>query len=464
MRPSCYLNTVEIGDGNSLLYNGFSMCIDVVPSEIARRLASSKDGGDISFLTPAEIEHLAKRGHLTSLTVEGEQEELRKLAHAIAKRDIESNRQPLSGRMVTFILTYQCNLSCAYCFQNSVRESSTHALMSKAFVDEFFRNYLDELFPDTPKNRLRFILFGGEPLLPGNRGTIERILRYAKEHGIVVSTATNALLLPNMLDLTGPEKGKINNVQVTLDGERMFHDETRVTPSGAPTFERTMRALHHLINAEAKAIVRVHLHPDRLESTRELVEYLEREKILGHANVEIYFAPVHSFHTKDISRPELDIFSRLFEYVALRQKKPPIQNFDFLEQIMNVKNIKNRAQPRYCAVSTGSHYAVDPLGDIYECLEEAGDREKRIGTLSGGKIESFALREVYKGRYLTNMPECLKCSVALLCGGGCISRTRTQGGSVFDRFCLQNKLFVGQTLRACFMLNQAGKSGTGLDR
>ena len=105
-------------------------------------------------------------------------------------------------------------------------------------MDDFLCNHLDELYPDTPKHRLRFILFGGEPLLPGNRGTIERILRYAKEHGIVVSTATNAVLLPRMLDLTGQEAGKIQNVQVTLDGEQVFHDQSRVTPSGAPTLKR----------------------------------------------------------------------------------------------------------------------------------------------------------------------------------------------------------------------------------
>ncbi len=200
-------------------------------------------------------------------------------------------------------------------------------------------------------------------MLPGNRGTIERILGYAKEHGNVVSTSTNAFLLPEMLDLIGPEKGKINNVQVTLDGEQVFHDEKRVSQSGAPTFERTISALRHIINAEANANVRIHLHPDRLESARALVEYLDQEKILGHNNVEIYFAPVHSFHAKDISPSDFNLFSRLFQHVALRQKKPPIQNFDLLEQIMNMKTLKNWSQPRYCAVSTGLHYAVDPLGD-----------------------------------------------------------------------------------------------------
>ncbi|MCE5333343.1 MAG: radical SAM protein [Desulfobacteraceae bacterium] len=454
MRPSCYLNAVEIGDGNSLLYNGFSMCIDILPTEIATRLVASSEGGALSFLTPAEREHLAKRGHLTRKTVKGEREAIGKLARAIAERDLDRNRQPDIGRILTFILTYKCNLSCTYCFQSRVRKASHLPSMSEAFVEGFFDKHLDSLFPNAAKDRLRFILFGGEPMLPGNRLTIERILRYAKEHGIVVSTTTNGVMLPRMLDLIGAARGKINSVQVTLDGGRRFHDENRVTRSGAPTFEKTVRALSHVVSAGARAIVRIHLHPGRLEAARVLIEYLEREKILGHDSVEVYFAPVHAFHAGELSSSDSDVFSALFQHVALIQKKPPIQNFDFLEQMMNVRTIENWSQPRYCAVSTGLHYAVDPLGDIYECLEEAGFKDRRVGTLAGGELEFFELRDIYRKRYLENMPECLQCSIALFCGGGCISRTRTHGGSAVKNFCLQNKLFVAQTLRSCYLVQQ----------
>jgi uncharacterized protein len=456
-RPSCYLNYIDIGDGNALLYNGFSACIDVVPSEIAHLLATCREGGDLSFLVPAEKEHLLKRGHLTNLTMEGEQEQMGKLTRAIAKRDIESNMQPFTERMVSFILTYRCNLSCAYCYQDDVRQTAGLASMTEAFVDDFFRVYLDKLFPHTARNKLRFILFGGEPLLPGNRGTIERILGYAKKYGATVSTATNAVMLPAMRDLIGPEAGKIQNVQITLDGEQMFHDRTRIPESGAPTFEDMINAISELIEAKAHANIRIHLHPNGLESTRALVEYLDHQGILGNGNVEVYFAPLHSFHAVNISPSDLDTFSELFHYVTLRQKHPPIQNFDFLKEIMDVKTAGNWSQPRYCAVSAGLHFAVDPSGDIYECLEEAGHKQRRVGTLSGGEVEYSELRETYKGRYLANMPGCLKCPIALFCGGGCISQVRTQGGSVSAQFCAQNKVFVGQTLKACFLLKQAGK-------
>ncbi len=461
MRPSSYLNTVEIGDGNSLLYNGFTMCMDVVPSAVARRLIPAADVGDIPFLSPAEKEHLAKRGHLTPLTVKDEQEEMGRLAAAIAKRDLELNRQPVSGRLLTFVLTYQCNLSCAYCYQNPVRDHSAASAMTVAFVDDFFRVYLDKLFPGIQREKLRFILFGGEPFLPGNRSTIERILSYAKEHAIVVSTATNAVLLPGMVDLIGPEAGKIKNVQVTLDGGQGFHDETRISRSGDPTFQRTISALRHVIGADAKAIVRIHLHPDGFEAARVLIDYLDEEKILGHPNVEVYFAPVHSFHTKDMSRSDQDIFSGLFQFVALKQGKPPVQNFDFLDRIMDAKTARNWSQPRYCAVSAGLHRAVDGRGDVYECLEEAGFKERRIGILSQGEIEHLELGEVYKKRYLANMPECLECSIALFCGGGCISQTRTRGGACSRQFCAQNKVFVGETLKAYFLLRREVKAQVG---
>jgi radical SAM protein with 4Fe4S-binding SPASM domain len=218
-----------------------------------------------------------------------------------------------------------------------------------------------------------------------------------------------------------------------------------------------------LTKARANASIRIHLHPGELETARELVGYLERESILGHDNVEIYFAPIHAFHTKDISPSDFDIFSTLFQYVALKQNHPPIQNFDILEQIMNVKTMRNWSQPRYCVVSTGLHCAVDPLGDIYECLEEAGYKERRIGTFSGGEIEYFGLREEYRRRYLANTPECLRCSIALYCGGGCISQTRTQGGSLSNHFCQQNKVFVGQTLKSCFLLKRREVTATSVD-
>jgi uncharacterized protein len=425
---------------------------------VARQLISGKGWRDFSFLSPDEVLHLVNRGHLTELTVACEQEEFRKLAEHILKANEASNKRKNGKRAIAFILTYKCNLSCAYCYQNELRKNENTPSMDEAFVDEFFRLYLNKLFPRCHKKNMGFLLFGGEPLLPGNRGAIERILRYAKKHGVAVSTSTNAVMLPNMLDLIGPDAGKIQNVQVTLDGGQVFHDETRIPQSGAPTFEDVIRSIRELIKAKAQAIIRIHLHPDRLESTRALAEYLDREGILGHDHVYAYFAPINSFDGRRVSPSYFEQFSGLFQHVTFKQNSPPSSFARSLARIMDENGVKSRFKSRYCSVGADLLRVVDSLGDIYDCWEEAGNKARRIATLTGGGVRYFKLRDTYERRHILNMHECLKCSIALFCGGGCMSQARLQRGSIFKPICRQNKEFVGQTLRSYFLLNRAGKT------
>ena len=105
---------------------------------------------------------------------------------------------------------------------------------------------------------------------------------------------------------------------------------------------------------------------------------------------------------------------------------------------------------------------VDSLGDVYDCYEEAGNKARRIAKLADGEVRHFKLGDTYRRRHILNMPECLKCSIALYCGGGCMSRARQQRGSIFKPVCQQNKEFVGQTLKAYYLLNQAGKTGAAM--
>lgn len=458
LRTSSYLNAVDVGGGVALLYNGFTSRIDLVPSDVARQLISDKGRRDFSFLLPGEAQHLLNRGHLTELTAEHEQEEFRKLAEHILNVNEKFRQRKNINRAIAFILTYKCNLACSYCYQSELRKNEKIPPMSEALVDRFFLLYFNKLFPRCHKKSINFQLFGGEPLLPGNRTAIERILHYAKKYGSLVSTATNAVMLPKMLDLVGPEKGKIQNVQVTLDGERLFHDELRVTQSGAPTFEEIIRSLRELIKVKTNTSIRIHLHPNRIESTRELVEYLEGEGILGHDHVDAYFAPISSFDDEEPSRLYREELSRLFQRVALLQNGPPSLFARGLAGILEPVAVKSPLKSRYCAVGTALLRIVDSLGDVYDCYEEAGNRARRIAKLADEEVKYFRLNNTYAKRHILNLPQCLKCSIALFCGGGCMSQARLQHGSIFKPFCQQNKEFVKQTLKACFLLQRAGKS------
>jgi hypothetical protein len=45
------------------------------------------------------------------------------------------------------------------------------------------------------------------------------------------------------------------------------------------------------------------------------------------------------------------------------------------------------------------------------------------------------LKESYHNRHLLNLPECIRCSAALFCGGGCLSEARIQKGTIFTSYC-----------------------------
>ena len=430
---------------------------------MARRLIGDNGFRDFSFLSPDEVLHLIGRGHLTSLPAKLEHQQFKQLAERVltAKQELKDREE--SNRTIAFILTYQCNLSCAYCYQNELRKHENLPVMDESFVDEFFHVYLDQLFPNNSKYKMNFLLFGGEPLLPGNRATIERILQYAKKYGAEVSTSTNAVALPQMLDLIGAEDGKIRNVQVTLDGEQAFHDGRRVPRSGAPTFDMTIHSLRELIRVKARAIVRIHLHPDGLDSTRTLVEYLDREGILGNDHVHAYFAPINSFDVSDIPPSYFECFSELFQRVALLQKSPPSSFARRFAGMLDAVPTSGQLKPRYCSAGSGLFRVVDARGDVYDCYEEAGNRARRTAKLFGGVVKYFKLKESYERRHILNMPQCLKCSIALYCGGGCMTQARLQNGSIFKPLCRQNKQFVAETLKAYYLLKRAGITGTGAE-
>ena len=306
IRNSSYMNYVNIGDGTSLLFSGISLCMDLVPKNYLESMMKN----DYSLLSNEEKDHLVNRGHLTTLSRKQELDAFKKQARFILNKNAESMKKK-QQTLLCFVLTYNCNLSCKYCYQKKLSNKLHIPRMSTEFTNKILTQYLPKLFPKVSRNNnISFILFGGEPLLPSNRESILCILRYAKKHSVKVSTATNAIHVPQMIDLFGREYGKIQNVQVTLDGDRSYHNSQRIPSSGKPTFDNMISAIRMLKKTNVNVLVRVHTHPKRMNSTRQLVKYLDKEKIIDD-NIKIYFSPLNSF--QNCSKEDISTFRNIFE-------------------------------------------------------------------------------------------------------------------------------------------------------
>jgi len=185
-----------------------------------------------------------------------------------------------------------------------------------------------------------------------------------------------------------------------------------------------------------------------MKSTRRLIEYLDKEKITG-GNVDLYFAPLNEF--TNCSTEDTSEFRNIFEKFSRKTGTLPSSVESLLRPLIEMQEEKLLPKTHFCAAGSDIVRIIDPLGDLYDCYEDAGNQERRIGSFSNGKVRFFPAKQTYSARHILNIPECLRCSLALYCGGGCPAMARAQTGSIFKPHCHQNKEIIAETLRAYFI-------------
>lgn len=159
--------------------------------------------------------------------------------------------------------TEQCNFRCKYCY-----EYHTDTYMSKDTIQRVKR-YIE--YQLNHLNMLRLSWFGGEPLLA--LSVIEEISvfiisMFINRAPIVYKAemTTNGYLLEvpvvERLLMLG-----IDQYQITLDGPKVTHDETRICANGTGSFYRIWNNLLAIRNSPIpiKILLQVHLTPQNVK-------------------------------------------------------------------------------------------------------------------------------------------------------------------------------------------------------
>ncbi|MBS4014703.1 MAG: SPASM domain-containing protein [Bacteroidetes bacterium] len=116
-------------------------------------------------------------------------------------------------------LTNHCNLACTTC----PREYDYGKLMDKGVMDvDAAKNVIDKLWPYLDSVGLTGM---GETFMAKD---IEKIVDYikSKNRGIIISISTNAML-PNFIELAKRVVGKIDTIQISIDGVGEVYEKIR---------------------------------------------------------------------------------------------------------------------------------------------------------------------------------------------------------------------------------------------
>ncbi|MHB0976418.1 MAG: radical SAM protein [Candidatus Aquicultorales bacterium] len=428
MRKSKYLAIHEITRSHFLLVNALTGALDLVDGEIAKALDSDGSAGS---LDPALVQRLAARGHLVS----GAEEEA-----ALVHRMFDLYKP--SRKMIRFTVspTYACNLRCAYCFESGrvYKRSPSLAAHDVGLIFDAVAE-LASAEPDLPKS---VNLFGGEPLLPGNRQAVESIIERTRELSLPMMIVTNGVFVRDYADLLKSFPEKLN-VQVTLDGPERIHDKRRIGPRGAGTYGAIVEAVDLLLDWGVGVTVRVNVDGENLPYLKETAELVIAKGWTQNDRFIANLAPVMD-HTGAGAYPHLleepDLLGPLLDLIEGDDPSSKVFKLGMFRSVAHLKNViktGKSAPPQlyYCEANNRESFEFGPDGFIYACSECMNDPSNAIGAFRP-RFELFEEKVKEWGeRNVSSIPKCRSCELAFFCGGGCAYAALARNGSLYEPHC-----------------------------
>lgn len=426
LKPSLYNSFVLSEDKEDLIgYNFLYKSIIKIPIEIFSdheellMYLTKKSGYEKVNLSLIPQEWLDSL-YSTKFIIDSNIDELSLIKYHYFKNLFDS--QTLS---LIILPTLWCNLTCPYCFEYKKPISMSHK------TQEMLLDWIKINF--SQKKHIHISWFGGEPLL--EKDTIinltKEIKRFCNEINATYSSSitTNGFYFDKEFQKLLPELS-INNVQITLDGDKAAHDSLKKQISEEGSFDVIYKNIIDYCeqDLECKLSIRFNCTDSNYNSVKNLIDNFP-ESVKNKASV--FFRWVWSNEASGFK----EFSSRLNEKEPFKELFN-IYNYSNLIGL-KTENPSNDSFGVYCEVDFLDQYNIDPLGNIYLCSHTFNESEA-IGSIYGGHnfINSNYISDY--ARWYSINPfedcECLKCKLLPTCFGGC-RKSRFEG----NRNCLEEK-------------------------
>lgn len=329
------------------------------------------------------IEELRKNGFVTDDSTDE-----RRLAHQIRWKRLCGD----GVYTVVVSMTFDCNFRCTYCTQKHARGTNISREHLEAVIKNIRRTFTEQRF-----DVLALSLFGGEPLfnMEGTLYLISEAKRLGHELGFKVTlhvTTNGSIAPPRLLELL---KDIDTTFQITIDGTRTTHNQTRLFANGRGSYDVIRQNIDTLYEALplARIVIRVNYDNEILRNIGELA---------------------HEFRNYDKRRVSI--------HLHVIEKQPPLKiDADLMKAARSILNHFGFYQfpsvmDEPCSMTRPNSLYVSYDGKVHRCLNpQKGICFGEIG--SDGTVAYTANpADVVKD----NLPECCdECVLLPLCLGPC---------------------------------------------
>lgn len=422
-RVSSYVISIKLEESNGkyLLIQGYTGAIDIVKESIALKL----ENNDIAGLPEVTLQTLRSRGYITDRTKEEKVGYVERIAHALHKRD------KILYKSFTWVVTYNCNFRCPYCFEKRENKDSSHRIVfTKEQVDRTFAA-MNEIEHRKQLQNPIITLYGGEPLLKENKEIVTYIVREGKNRGYKFHAITNGYDLDSFLDLLSP--GLICQLQITIDGTKKLHNQKRKHFEDPDSFDKIISNIKLIFQRKLNVNIHIRINVDNhnLNDFKALYSYFGQIGFLAYKNFKVYSALIqNNGEVQGQDKNDVDFLSES-EYLKGNENMGTISScagYNMIYKKIHLALTSKRAMPLtavYCAAQTGE-YVFTPLKEIYPCWEVVGDKNFQIGTIGHNSI-TWDEEELKKWHsHDVASFTCKYCKYVFLCGGGCFAMKNNQ--------------------------------------
>lgn len=345
---------------------------------------------------------------------------IRKAQNIIQNEDSSTN--------VEFIVTYDCNLNCKYCYAIRKNSEMSSILANKA------TDFAIDLAEKRHSKVMMVQFIGGEPLLnkPAIKIICNKMLKFKNSFGIIMGTSltTNGVLLERSILDSIRELGPIQ-VQITIDGPEKIHNSRRPL-RGGNSFREIIKNLTEYQQYIDELVIRINVDYDNIIHVSTLFNYLLKNNI---TKISLTMIPTFS-HTDKSSHYNNHCFSKNDLVPELRNVWKEALSLGFSPSWNPFPTFMS------CGTVLHSSIAIDPYGDIYKCAAAYGDKSYAVGNIFDGidtSPNSLYASYIKRDSILLDSGKCNQCKSLPICMGGCSFRAQRITGSMFEPDCRFDK-------------------------
>ncbi len=346
------------------------------------------------------------------------------------KYNLLSSRYSTNSLGLTIAPTLGCNFDCVYCYEkNHDNFSKMNEDVQNAIVD-----YINNIAP-TIKD-LYISWYGGEPLLAFDviENISKKIIKICNENNVDFSAGivTNGYLL-NDTTIKKLSELNITSIQITLDGEKEYHDKRRFLKGGLPTYDKIVENLKLLNKHNTKVSLRINTDKNNYTNVNNILYFLDEYSMLDNITPYLGFVENYNECYNKESCLSLEDFADI--------------NYNFIKSLDTIKKQNNKYYyyPKrknvFCCADNNSAFVINNYGDLYKCWNDIEYKEKSLGNILSKNI---ALNSYHKKILLfdpTENAECKECKFLPICMGGCPHKRLSQSnGCTEQKYKVENNL------------------------